>query len=906
MCTWKPARFAIFATGPWLLLAVIGLQPSLAFPSGPEAPTGLTCEYLTDPLGIDVLQPRFEWIPSHSQRGQRQTSYQILVSESREALNQDTGNQWDSGKTASSDSIQVAYQGSPLRSRHTYYWKVRFWDNQDRASSYSAPAMFEVGLLSPREWQGEWITGHELRNEFHLEGRVVRARLYITALGYYEVHLNGEKVGDNVLDPAWTDFHKRALYSTYDVTRQLQTGTNVIGAMLGGGWATLGTGTLGGKPYYPQAALLLQLNVDLDNGKRVSVASNTSWKTTRGPIVSDSVYDGEVYDSREETPGWDRPGFDDSSWQSAQAITGWTGVLSAQMMPPIRVVDSMVPVKLLNPKPGVYVYDLGQNISGWAQLGVKGPRGTAVTLRFSEVAYPDGMIDTENLREAKQRDIYVLRGEDEETYEPRFTYHGFRYVEVTGFPGVPSLDSVRGRVVHSSVESVGSFTASKPILNDIQRLIRWTQLNNLMSIPTDCNQRDEREGWMGDAQLSAEEAMMNFDMAAFYTNFVRNIRDDQAPDGTLSETVPEKFGNRPADPGWGTAYPLICWYMWQQYGDRRILEENYQGLKKYVDFLRSRAQDDVLRFNLNGDWIATVETPGAVISDAYYFYDVTVLGSIAKVLGRAADEQSYDLLAGQIKNAFNRNFFDAKTGQYGGGTQTANAMALFLGLAPEKDIGNVSFYLERDLLDHHNNHLTTGIIGTKYLMPALTATGRSDMAYDLAVQTTYPSWGYMIDKGATTIWELWQDNNRPAMNSHDHPALGSIGAWLYRALGGIDQQPGTEAYEHLRIAPQMVKDLRWASASINTGRGLVHSSWVHNESETTLEVTVPVGCDAEIVIPEDPQRSESALLEGGHAVFENGKFAAGDEGVLDARKEGHMYIVRVGSGRYNFQLKGQW
>ena len=578
-----------------LLLFTLALcEYSVAFASGPAAPTGLTCEYLTDPLGIDVLQPRLAWVPNHSQRGQRQTAYQVLVSESMDALSQGNGDWWDSSKMSSVDSIQAAYQGAPLRSGHTYYWKVRFWDSQDRASSYSAPAMFEVGLLAPREWQGQWITGHELRYEFHLERRVARARLYVTALGYYEVHLNGEKVGDNVLDPAWTDFHKRALYSTYDVTRQVQSGVNAIGAMLGGGWATLGTGTLGGKPYYPQPALLLQLNVDLDNGQRVSVASNGSWKTARGPIVSDNVYDGEVYDSREESPGWDQAGFDDSAWQAAQAMTGWTGVLSAQMMPPVRVVDSMVPVKLLNPRPGVYVYDLGQNISGWAKLRVKGPRGTAVRLRFSEVADPDGMINTENLREAKQRDIYVLRGGEEETYEPRFTYHGFRYVEVTGFPGVPNLDSIRGRVVHSSVESIGSFAASKPILNDIQRLIRWTQLNNLMSIPTDCNQRDEREGWMGDAQLSAEEAMMSFDMSAFYTNFVRNMRDDQGVDGTLSETVPEKFGNRPADPGWGTAYPLICWYMWQQYGDRRILEENYEGLKKYVEYLHSRASDNVL------------------------------------------------------------------------------------------------------------------------------------------------------------------------------------------------------------------------------------------------------------------------------------------------------------------------
>jgi alpha-L-rhamnosidase len=873
---------------------------------GPEPPTGLRCEYLSNPLGIDVLQPRFSWIPNHSQRGETQTAYQVLVSSSPEKLGRDQGDQWDSGKISSGDSIQVVYKGETLPSSQTYHWKVRFWDSHDRASSYSAPASFEMGLLRPGDWQGQWMIGGELRRSFRIEGKVARARLYAAALGYNEVHVNGARVGDSVLDPAWTDYHKRVLYSTYDVTHQVQSGENAIGALLGGGWATLGTGTLGGKPYFPQAALLLQLNVDLSDGRRISVTSNGSWKTQHGPVVSDNVYDGEIYDSRLETPGWDEAGFDDSGWQSAEVMTGYTGAISAQMMPPIRVVDSVVPVKLLNPRPGIYVYDLGQNISGWALLRVSGPRGVAVTLRFSEVAHDDGTIDTENLREAKQRDVYILRGEGPETYEPHFTYHGFRYIEVTGFPGVPSLDSIRGRVVHSSVQAIGSFTASKIILNDIQRLVRWTQLNNLMSIPTDCNQRDEREGWLGDAQLSAEEAMLNFEMAAFYTNFVRDMRDNQDADGTLSETVPEKFGNRPADPAWGTAYPLICWYMWQQYGDRRILEENYEGLKKYVEFLRRRAPDNVLRFNLNGDWVATVETPGAIISDAYYFYDVTILASIAKVLGKSADEQAYSQLAGQIKYAFNANFFDPKTSEYGGGTQTAQAMALFLGLVPEKEIGSVSFYLERDLLDHHNNHLTTGIIGTKYLMSALTLTGRSDMAYDLAVQTTYPSWGYMLEKGATTIWELWQDNNRPLMNSHDHPALGSVGAWFYQALGGIDQQPGTGAYRHLRIAPQMVKDLRWASASIDTVRGRVATSWTHDDASTTLEVTIPVNCDAEIVIPEDPQRSQSRLSEGGHTIWENGAYLRGDEGVRGVRKEGHSFIARVGSGNYAFQLQGRW
>jgi alpha-L-rhamnosidase len=891
--------------GALLTLALWGASPARCG-QGAAAPVWLRCEYLSDPLGIDALKPRFAWALDHSERAERQTAYQILVSTTRDLLERDQGDRWDSKKTASDDSIQVVYQGRPLKSGEAYYWKVRFWDSKDRASAYSAPAGFEMGLLSPREWEAAWIAGKEVRKMFRLDGRVARARLYVTALGYYEVRLNGEKVGESVLDPAWTDYPKRVLYSTYDVTRRLQTGANAIGAMLGGGWATLGTGVLGGKPYYPQPALLLQLNVELENGKRISVASNGSWKAEHGPIVSDSVYDGEIYDARLETPGWDFPGFDDSSWVAAEVVAGWSGVLSAQMMPPIRVVDSIVPVKIANPKPAVYVYDLGQTISGWAQLRVSGARDTQVDLRFAEVTYPDGMIDTENLREARQRDIYILRGGGEEIYEPHFTYHGFRYVEVTGFPGTPDLDSIRGRVAHTSVRTIGSFAASKRILNEIQRLIWWTQLNSLFSIPTDCNQRDEREGWMGDAQLSAEEAMMNFDMAAFYTNFVRDMRDAQGADGTLPETVPEKFGHRPADPGWGAAYPLICWYMWQQYGDRRILDENYEGLRKYVEFLHGRAPDNVLRFNFNGDWIATVETPGEVISDAYYYYGVAILRNIAEVLGKTADQEAYSRLADQIKDAFNRSFFDAKTAEYGGGTQTANALALFLGLVRDEDRGNVSFYLERDLLDHHNNHLTTRIIGTKYLMPALTDSGRSDMAYDLAVQTTYPSWGYMIEKGATTIWELWQDKNRAAMNSHDHPALGSVGAWFYRALGGIDLEPGTQGYQHIRIAPQMVEELRWASATVNTLRGPVSSSWTHSDGKTTLEVAVPVGSDAAVVIPEDPQMAQITVLESGRPIWQHGKFIPGDEGVQDASKAGHLVTVKVGSGHYSFRLVSQW
>jgi alpha-L-rhamnosidase len=885
-----------------ILILLMGGAWAVAGAEGPRPPSHLRCEYLPDPLGIDVTAPRLSWVLDHSQRGENQTAYQVLVSGRLETLNHDQGDQWDSGQVPSGESTQVVYNGKPVESGHTYYWKVRYWDNEKRASDYSAPARFEMGLLSRQEWNGKWITGNELRREFHLEGKVVRARAYVTALGYYELRINGEKAGDRVLDPAWTTYPKRVLYSTYDVTRALAAGQNAVGVTLGGGWATLGYGMPSQKPYYSQPALLLQMNIELEGGKRISVVSDESWKAAPGPIVTNSVYDGEVYDARIEAPGWDRAAFDESKWTPAQVVAGSSGAISAQMMPPIRVVDTLMPQKMTSPQPGVYVYDMGQNISGWAQLRVCGPRGTAVTLRFAETTFPDGNINQENLRSAKAREVYILRGAGEETFEPHFTYHGFRYIEVTGFPGTPGLQTLRGRVAHTAVDTIGNFSASTQILNDIQRAIWWTQLTNLFSIPTDCDQRDERQGWMGDAQISAEEAMLNFDMAAFYTNFIRDMRDAQGDDGTIPETVPQKWGHRPADPAWGTAYPTICWYMWQQYRDRRILEENYEGLKKYVQDLRRRAPDNVLRFNFNGDWIPMDEAPGEVISDAYYFSDLTILKDVAGILGKTADEQEYSQLAQQVKDAFNQNFLNTKTHEYGGGSQTADSMALVLGLVPAKEIGQVEWRLFKNVLYLHNTHLTTGFIGTKFLMPALSDFHNVDLAYDLAVQTSYPSWGHMLERGLTTIAEVWPDKGERGMYSRDHPALGSVGAWFYQALGGIKPGSGGEGYRHIRIAPLIPEGLQWASATVDTLRGTVSSSWTYSAQMTRLDVTVPVNADAEILIPKNPKITEGIIREGDKVIWQKGKFVAGDDGVTAAHEEDRSIVVSAGSGHYVLQL----
>jgi alpha-L-rhamnosidase len=912
------ARATLIAAAILISYAWLG-APALAA-GGPKQPANLKVEYLKDPLGIDVARPRFSWALSHSERGQLQSAYQVLVATSSNLLEPGKADAWDSGKVVSDNSTQVAYAGKPLESGRTYYWQARYWDKAGQASPPSPTATFEMGLLNPGEWKAQWISGKGLfRKQVQLPAAVRRARAYVTALGYYELRLNGKKVGKNVLDPGWTTFEKRHLYTTYDITSQLQKGANAIGVMLGNGWAVMDPRF--GPPIitpYASPALLLQIHVDLEDGKRMVVTSDTTWKTARGPVVSNSIYDGEVYDARLEINGWDQPGLDDSNWEAAAAAQPAGGTVSAQMMPPIRVIDTMVPVKLMNPQPGVYVYDFGQNFSGWVRLKVSGPEGAAVRMRFSELVYDNGMINRENIRRARAEDTYILKGAGTEIWEPRFTYHGFRYVEVTGFPGTPSLDSVRGRLVHTDVEPAGSFVSSNPTINAIQKIVRWGIRTNLHSVQTDCDQRDERQGWMGDLQTTAETALMNFDMAAFYANTLRNILDIQGEDGTVTDTVPFKYGSRPADPAWGTALPQLVWFMYQYYGDRRMLEDSYQSVKRYVEFLRTRAPDHILRFSYYADWVALERTPNEYVSAYYYLNDVTLLAQMAAILGRDADAKAYQELASQIRAAFHQEFYDAKSGSYATGSQTANAMAIYMDIPPNEKRehstikGAVQFALTKKLVYEDDSHIKTGFIGAKILLPTLTKMGRSDLAYDIVTQTSYPGWGYMIANGATTLWELWNNKVGPSMNSHNHPMLGSVGGWFFQAIGGINPDPRAPGFRRILIRPQVVRDLVSASATVETLRGPVTTSWTHSPGKVTVEVTIPVNSEAEVVIPKDVEMGSVVVRESGRVIWDNNAFvpgapgvtagSEGAEGVVFLGPEKHAVAFQIGSGHYSFEM----
>lgn len=868
----------------------------------------LRCEYFKNPLGIDAVSPRLSWQLEGTERGTLQTSYRVLVASSPELLATGRGDLWDTGQVKSDQSIQVAYGGTPLSSRQRCYWKVKVWDNHDRASAWSAPASWTIGLLKPDDWQAKWIgapgpskgAAPLLRKNFTVGRNLVRATAYVTGLGFYELRLNGKRVGDHELDPGFTRYDRRVLYSTYDVTKQIRSGKNALGALLGNGWYNY---TVRAAWDFDKAAwrdepkLLCQLVLEFADGSTQIVATDATWKTAASPILSNDMLTGETYDAQKEIAGWDTGDFNDSAWANAALLTPPAGVVSAQMSPPIRVMQTLKPVKLTEPKPGVYVYDLGQNMAGIAEITVNAPAGTIVEMRYGETLNPDGTLNQEKIavhthQPGFQTDRYTTKEGGKQTWRPRFTYHGFQYVQVTGLPAKPQKDDLRGLVLHTGFESAGTFSCSNELLNKIQHNTRWSYISNFHHIPTDCPQR-EKNGWTGDAHLAAETGLFNFDTTASYAKWLQDIQDEQKPEGEIPGIVPTAgwgyaWGNGPA---WDSAYPLIAWRLYEFSGDKRILERHYENFKRYVDYLTRRAENHIVSIGL-GDWCpAKSQTPASITSTAYYYVDTVLLAKTAALLGKSEDNQNYTALAEAIRTAFNQQFFKPETALYGEGTQTALSCALYQNLTESEQRERVVQNLV-SAVEAQNNHLDCGILGTKYLLHALTDNGRADVAYKVATQKTFPSWGHWIERGATSLWEQWDEGTNGDL-SRNHIMFGDISAWFYQTLGGIRPDSDRPGFKHFTVRPSPLHDLTWAKATHESPYGTIAVSLQRNGDQLTLDVTVPANSTATIFVP---------ALEK-EAVTESGKAAEIAEGVRLVRREEAVAVYEVGSGQYSFRSR---
>jgi len=858
----------------------------------------LLTEYRGNPLGIDEPNPRFTWQIISDQRGVTQSAYQVQVATSSALLSADKPDLWDSGKVNNSQSAASLFSDNPLRSRTTYYWRVRVWDNRGVASAFSRPVTFETAFLDPGEWHASWITVPStninpiMRREFTVDKPIARARAYVTGLGYYELRINGQKVGDKVLDPARTTYEKRIYYSAYDVTGMLKTGRNCAAAMLGKGWWQ-------GTP-----RLLAQIMIDYTDATSSTIITDGSWKWSDSPIVENSLYNGETYDSTKVQHGWDKPEFSDSGWQPVNLTTMPASVLSAEMIQPIRVVQTMPAKSMTIPKPGVYVFDLGQNFSGWCKLSVTGAAGARVTMKYAELLRADGTVNQDNLRSAKATDTYILSGSGTEVYEPRFTYHGFRYVQVEGYPGKPNLKTVEGRVVCTDLASRGEFTCSNALINQIQHNSWWGERTNFHSIPTDCPQRDERQGWMGDAWMSARGMLYNFDMAPAYSKYLRDIADSEREDGAVPDTVPHIWGSNPGDPVWSAAYPLLLWYTYIQTGDKRLLEQHYDGVKRSVDLLAREAKDYIITRNNYGDWIAFESTPKDLISTGTFYLLADTIRQMADALGKRDDAVRYSALCKNIAASFNAKFYDSNTGQYGNGSQFSDAFPLYLGIVPSRNHDIILKNLVSNIVDKHKGHLSTGFVGTPFLIDSLVHEDRTDVAYEIITQETCPGWGYMVRNGATTIWELWTLATGKGMNSHNHPAFGLVSGWFYNYLAGIQPDPAHPGWEHFTIKPYIVGNLAWARGALQTIKGRIESHWQRTETGLRLDVTIPANTTATISIPK-PVNQPFEITESGIPVWQNNHFTLAANGITTATTTGDRISFEAGSGHYSFELKAQ-
>jgi alpha-L-rhamnosidase len=919
-----PRRAVAWFAPIGLLMGLAAVSPTVSAAADAPSLTHLRCEYKVDPLGIDSPSPRLSWTLESDARGVVQAAYRIQVAPDEAKWN-GPAVVWDTGKVASDRSVHVPYEGPALESGRRYHWRVRVWDGDDRASRWSAPAYWEMGLLRPEEWTAAWITpvGEEdtsrpqpapmLRGTFSVDGAVKSARAYVTALGLYELQINGQRVGDQVFTPGWTSYRHRLQYQTYDVLRYLRRGENAVGATLGDGWyrGHLGWGDRR-NIYGDRLGLLCQIRITYANGREEVVGTDETWKSATGPIRHSDIYMGEAYDARLERPGWSAPGYDDSDWASVRTLDHSKQILIAPAEPPVRKIQELHLVEILKTPAGETVVDMGQNMVGWVRLAVEGSAGTTVTLRHAEVLDKDGNLYTDNLRAATQKVTYVLKGVGREVFEPHFTFQGFRYVAVDGWPGELTPESLTGVVIHSDMPVTGHFETSNPLLDQLQHNIRWGQKGNFLDVPTDCPQRDERLGWTGDAQVFARTAAFNMEVAGFFTKWLGDLAADQNDAGSVPHVVPdvlsqgERFSGGSA--AWADAAVIIPWTMYLSYGDTRLLEEQYESMKAWVEYMRRQAGESAVwnsGFHF-GDWLAFASNasdyPGAttgkdLIATAFFAHSTDLLQRTAEVLGREDDATEYAALLSKIKKAFEREFV-TRAGRVGENTQTAYALALQFDLLPEDLRAEAARRLAADV--RSRGHLTTGFVGAPYLCPVLSRYGYLDIAYMLLNRKEYPSWLYPVTQGATTIWERW-DGLKPdgtfqdaGMNSFNHYAYGAIGEWMYRVVAGLEIDPAEPGYRHVLVQPQPGGGLTSASAREETLYGEAGSAWALVEgNRLQVTATVPPNTWGTVRLP-------NAVLT---QVTEDGRLVESAPGVRGATQEDDGVVVEVGSGQYRFTYR---